>query len=90
MAILLITYDLNNEVRRPNITKRLKEGYPDWAKLSESSYAVDTANSPEQVRAFLQPMLDSDDHIYVITLKKPYSGYGPKNVNDWLARKLTY
>ncbi|MFZ3483882.1 hypothetical protein [Sphingomonas sp. 3-13AW] len=88
MSVLLVTYDLNREAVRPNITKRLKEGYPTWAKLSESCYAIKTANTPRQVQDFLRPMLDANDVIYVITLNAPYSGWGPKEVNEWLATNL--
>ncbi len=90
MPVLLVTYDLNREVVRPNITKHLREGYPNWAKLSESSYAINTTDSPGDVVSYLRPMLDDNDHIYVITLKRPYSGWGPKDVNEWLEKNLTY
>lgn len=90
MPALLVTYDLNKEVTRPNITKKLKDTYPSWAKLSESSYAISTNSTPEQVVASLRSVLDSNDNIYVISLSKPYSGFGPKDVNDWLENNLTY
>ena len=90
MGVLLVTYDLNREIVRPNISKRLKELYPDWAKLSESSYAIATAASVKTVQGALRPMIDANDNIYVITLKRPYSSFGPKEVNDWLERNLTY
>lgn len=90
MTVLLVAYDLNNEIHRPNITKKLKEGYPSWAKLSESSYAISTSNTPAEVVEFLRPMIDKDDNIYVITLKRPHSGWGPKVVNEWLEKNLTY
>lgn len=89
MAVLLVTYDLNREIVRPNITKRIKDSYS-WAKLSESSYAIATDATPEQVYAHLRPMIDQNDHIYVITLKRPYIGFGPKEVNAWLETHLTY
>lgn len=90
MSVLLVTYDLNQETKRPNITKKLKESYPSWAKLSESSYAISTNASPEAVVNTLRPMLDDNDTIYVITLNRPYTGWGPTKVNDWLASELTY
>ncbi|MCK0507951.1 hypothetical protein [Aromatoleum anaerobium] len=87
MPALLITYDLNNEIRRPPIVKKIKDTWS-WARLSESSYAVQTHLSPSQVFEQLRPLLDNNDNLYVITLKKPYSGWGPKDVNDWLERNL--
>lgn len=90
MPAYLVTYDLNRETSRPNITKKLKDSYPAWAMLSESSYAIVTSSTPGEVYATLKPMIDADDNIYIITLKKPYSGYGSKLVNDWLENNLPY
>jgi hypothetical protein len=90
MPTLLVTYDLNQEARRPNITKALKEAYPVWAMLSESSYAIVTNSTPQAVYNTLLPLLDANDTLYVITLKRPYSGQGDEEVNSWLERNLTY
>lgn len=90
MAVYLVTYDLNKETTRPNIVKHIKDGYSAWAKLSESSYAIKTSNTPSEVFNYLKPMIDDNDNLYVVTLKKPYSGRGPKDVNDWLENNLTY
>lgn len=90
MAVFLVTYDLNNEVSRPKIVKHLKDKFGTWARLSESSYAIKTDLSADDVFAHFRPMLDGDDQLYVITLKRPYSGRGPQDVNDWLANNLTY
>lgn len=90
MSIFLVTYDLNNETSRPKIVPKIKEVSDEWARLSESSYAIKSSKSTSDVFNLLKPMLDSDDQLYVITLKKPYSGRGPKAVNDWLEKNLTY
>lgn len=88
MSVFIVTYDLNKETVRPNIVAEVKK--TDWAKLSESSYAIETNESPQQVYARFNYLLDSNDNFYVITLKRPYSGRGPQDVNDWLERRLTY
>ena len=88
MAILIVAYDLNKEVVRPKITAEIKKR--SWAKLSESSYAIDTAESPETVYESLRPMLDDNDNLYVINLRRPYAGFGPQAVIDWLAEKLQW
>lgn len=87
---LLVTYDLNKEEKRPPIVKAIKDIGTSWAKLSESSYAITTSLTPEQVHTKLKPYLDSNDNIYIINLKKPYSGFGPKDVNDWLDKNLPF
>lgn len=90
MTTFLITYDLNKETTRPPIVKKIKELGTGYARLSESSYAITYGGSVEQVYQALKPMLDSNDHFYVVTLKKPWTGYGPKDVNQWLENNLTY
>lgn len=90
MACYIVTYDLNKETKRPNILKDIKEGFGGWAKLSESSYAISTNLSPDGVYDILSKHLDGNDHIYIITLKKPWQGFGPKTVNDWLNDALTW
>lgn len=34
--------------------------------------------------------LDDDDNLYVISLRRPYYGRGPQDVNDWLERRLVW
>lgn len=87
MPTYLVTYDLNNETKRPPIVKDIKS-YSSWAKLSESSYAISTVQTPKQVFDFLSKHLDSNDSLYVIKLTNPYFGQGPTDVNDWLANNL--
>jgi hypothetical protein len=87
MAIRLVAYDLNREEMRPNITAAIKKHYL-WARLSDSAYAIDTAETPQQVYDRLHPLLDGNDHLYVITLNRPYFGLGPRDVNAWLSARL--
>lgn len=89
MAVLLVTYDLNRPGKDyPDLLKAIKE-YP-WAKLSESSYAISTSQSASDVFNQLRLFIDKNDNIYVINLKRPYAGFGPKEVNDWLEQYLPY
>jgi hypothetical protein len=89
MAVYIVTYDLNKESARPNIVGDIKKTW-DWARLSESSYAIDTGQTSEEVYNHLSRHLDDNDNLYVISLKRPYSGRGPQDVNDWLERSLTW
>lgn len=85
---MLITYDLNKETKRPPIVDKIKE-FEAWAKLSESTYAVNTSLSVNEVYNRLKPMFDDNDVLYIITLNKPWTGYGPKKVNEWLENNLS-
>lgn len=88
MAVFLVTYDLNKETVRPKIVDEVKKTA--WARLSESSYAISTEESAGQVYDRFKKHLDANDNLYIITLKRPYQGFGPPKVNDWLEERLTY
>lgn len=88
MTVYIVTYDLNKETKRPNILSDIKS--TSWAKLSESSYAISTTETPTEVYNRLGEHIDSNDNLYIITLNKPYFGQGPQDVNDWLADNLTW
>lgn len=89
MPAFIVTYDLNNETRRPPIVQTIKD-YGSWARLSEPSYAISTWKSADQVKSDLRPMIDSNDQLYVIPLRQPYSGWGPQDVNQWLTDNLSW
>lgn len=89
MAVLLITYDLQKPGQDYSELLSKIKSYT-WVRLSESSYAIRTDSTPSTVFDYLKPYLDSNDNLYVITLKQPYAGYGPKEVNSWLNNNLTY
>ncbi len=90
MAVYLITYDLKKPGQDySGLLKEIKK-FSSWARLSESSYAVETNQTPETVCNTLRRHMDANDNIYVINLKRPYSGFGPQEVNDWLEKKLPY
>ncbi|MDQ3666541.1 MAG: hypothetical protein M3410_08170 [Acidobacteriota bacterium] len=90
MVVLLVTYDLNREGKSKvdyNKFYKIRDSYH-HVKLSESSYAFNTVESPGFLRDKLREVIDPNDHIYIITLKKPYSGFGPQPTNDWLEKNL--
>lgn len=89
MAVYLVTYDLNKETTRPKILDKIR-AYEGWARLSESSYAISTNQTSDQVYANLKTMIDGNDQLYIITIKRPYSGFGPKEINEWLEKNLPY
>jgi hypothetical protein len=89
MAVLLITYDLRTPGQNyPDLLKYIKSFA--FARLSESSYAIETNLSPDTVQARVRQLIDANDHVYVVNLKRPYSGFGPKEVNDWLTDNLPF
>lgn len=87
MSILLVTYDLNKPGKDYSDVLKTIKSYS-WAKLSESSYAVSTNLSPDQLFGKLSPFIDGNDTLLIVTLKRPYCGRASPEVVDWLAKYL--
>lgn len=87
MAVLLVTYDLYQPGQDYSDLYEIIKGYA-WAKLSESSYAIETSESPQTIFDKLNPHIDGNDQLYVVTLKSPYWGRGSSEVDDWLRSRL--
>jgi hypothetical protein len=89
MQVILITYDLNKPGQDYQDFHSFIKKH-NWARLSESSYAITSAETVSAIMESLRRFMDQNDNVYIITLKRPYSGFGPKAVNDWLEQFLTY
>ena len=92
MAVLLVTYDFNTErsdADREKLRSALKKASISWARLSESSYAVETNDSPQVFYGRIASSADKNDKILVITLRLPFWGQHSKDVIDWLNARLT-
>lgn len=89
MSVFLVTYDLNAPGQKhAKVLEKIKSF--NWAKLSESSYAIESNSSPKEIfDTYFEPLLDGNDTLYVISLHMPYWGLGSKDVNEWLSEKLT-
>ncbi len=83
MSVLIIICDLKKRGQDYNDVHSTIKKYP-WARLSESSYAVYTSETPQSVFDKLQPFIDTNDNLCILTLTSPYYGQGPKEVVDWL------
>jgi hypothetical protein len=92
MALRIVTYDLIKEKSKEGyegIWKVIKAGGDNtWKRLSESSYAMDTAQTPMQIYEKLKPYLDTNDNLYVLTLSSPWYGQHSKETNDWMLARL--
>lgn len=88
MAVYLVTYDLHNPGKNyKEILEQIKAS-PGWAQLSESSYAISTSETVEQAYTRIHVKAEDNDTMYIVTLRKPWMGRGPKAVNDWLEKHL--
>ena len=87
MAALLITYDLNSPGQNHKEVLEKIKTYP-WVKLSESSYAIKTNETPQDVYSLFQSLLDSNDNLLIITLTNPWYGKASQEVLNWLKSVL--
>lgn len=87
VAVYLVTYDLHNPgYNYDEILKEIRSG--DWAMLSESSYAISTSETVWQAYERIHAKADESDTMYIVTLTAPWTGRGPKDVNDWMDSHL--
>lgn len=88
MSVLLITYDLNKP--GPDCEKILEfiKSSSASAKLSESSYAIQTDETPESIFKQLSPFLSENNKLFVVNLTRPYAGIKGSVVTTWLDKNL--
>ena len=90
MSVKLITYDLNAEGQKHAEVLAKIKSFGVWARLSESSYAISTQLNLEQLYNQFKHLIDKNDNILIITLKKPYQGWADKEVMEWLESELSW
>ena len=60
----------------------------DRMRLSDTAWAIQTDLGADKLYQELEPIVGKDDHAYIITMGKPWIGYGYEAMNDWLERHL--
>lgn len=83
MAVLIVLFDYSPSGASHYPMIRAIKKYP-WVKLTDTSYAISTDLTPEAVFTQLRSLMESAANLYVMTSRKPFAGYGPQSVNDWL------
>lgn len=76
MPLVLVTYDPDKEPTSNEYqgVMGVIKSEKDWARLSESSHAMNTQMTPLQVYEKITPHLDKNDSLLVITLRRPHCG----------------
>jgi hypothetical protein len=87
MPLLLVTYEPNKPGQNyANLLDKINS-YSN-VRLSESSYAIITDETPDIVCEELKKHIGSGDNLYIINLKRPYKAYGSELITDWLKKEL--
>ena len=89
MPLLLVAFDPDKAGQDHSRLLNRIEKYSN-VRLTNSSYAIITDKTPETVCSELNPYIDKNDNLYVITLNRPYGSCGPSLANDWLYKELIY
>lgn len=88
MAVLLITYDLNKPGQDCEKILEFIKSSSASAKLSESSYAIKTDETPQEVFQKLTPFLSDSSRLFIVNLTRPYAGAKGGAVAIWLDKNL--
>ena len=83
MFVLIVLFDSSPTGASHYPMIRAIKKYP-WAKLTDTSYAISTDLTPQAVFTQLRSLMESACNLYAMTSRKPFAGYGPQSVNDWL------
>jgi hypothetical protein len=87
MATLLVTYDTKSPwLDYGGLIRAIKKH--SWVRLTDNVYVIHTSVPAEDIFPILRGFLDDSANLYVLTIRKPFSGFGPGNVNEWLAKNL--
>ena len=82
--ILLISYDLNKPGQDYTPLYEEIKSYGTWWHHLDSTWLVDTNETPNQCVERLRKHMDNNDNLLVIEVCKNYQGWLPKNAWDWL------
>lgn len=88
MDVLMITFNLKTPGQDYAPIFDFIKNMNVWAKLTDCCYAVRTHLQPQELLLELRPYLARNDTLYIATLDKPWIGFGPDDVNEWLRERL--
>lgn len=83
MAVYIVTYDLNapGQDYRPLIAAIEKFTH---CKALKSAYFIDSSQEPAQIRDALMKLVDSNDMLFVMELKKSWGANRHSTATHWL------
>ncbi len=87
MTCYIISYDLVNERDYEKLYAAI-EAYGNWAKITESTWAIVTSESAKEVRDKLIGTIDGDDKLIVIKSGREAAWKNISCSNEWLQKNL--
>lgn len=89
--VLLISYDLNNHERSASYqaVRAVIERYATSAhKPLYSQWLIETADGPQTWSERIGAVADADDSWFVSRVQRPYQGWLPRDIWNWLAVRV--
>lgn len=87
MTIFNVTYDLNkNGQNYSGLYKELES--TDHLHFLDSNWLINTSETAEGLYNRLKKHLDNNDNIIVIKVTKPYYGWLPQSMWDWISLRI--
>jgi len=87
MSILLITYNQPKMNPSDGSVVGFMSEYK-HVQISENSYAIETNEQTRTVFNKIIPYLDSNAHLFIVTVMQPFTVQGLDHVRDWLRKHL--
>ncbi|TLG72088.1 hypothetical protein [Culicoidibacter larvae] len=89
--VYIITYDLNAPGQKYNevietIKTTLSTGV--WCSFWKSSYVFRSNLTPTEMMSCLNPLLDSDDRVFICELNENYNGSLPSEGWDYIKQSI--
>ena len=91
IVVHLISYDLNGH-ERPSAYQSVKtyieQHAVSYRRPLYSQWLVETADGPQAWVNGLKTVLDADDYLFVVEVRRPYQGWLPETVWTWLNERV--
>ena len=80
----LITYDLNSPGQDYNNLYGAIKNVGTWWHYLNNIWIINTILTAKQISDRLNPLIDKNDHIFIVSINKDYAGWLPRNAWNWL------
>ncbi len=84
----IVSYDLCKPGRDYSLLYRVLQSYPNWGRLTESTWAVISSSSAVQIRDHLMQFMDANDRLVVILSGRSAAWTKLLATNDWVRNNL--
>ena len=85
--VLLISYDLNKPGQDYSSLYDELKSYGTWWHHLDSTWLIQTNETPSQCSDRLKKHMDDNDNLLVIEVCKNYQGWLPEKAWDWLRER---